>query len=536
MHRKSRFIFAMVVALFVGLAVNLFYIIQTEPAQTAVSTSSRTVKVASTRGTIYDCEFNPLVNADREYFAALTPDEAPIASLQSATEATRFQGLLETLRAGSPASVRLQRPIAIADGVRLFYLPIRYGKRQLSPHVIGYLDNSGQHGVTGIERAYDTILNEYIGEVSVRYAVDGSGRCLTGLEPTITDTTNRSVGGVVLTIDSDIQQLIEDVAPQYLEKGAVVVMDPYTGAIRGMASFPGFQPDTVAESIENDDGALLNRAMSLYDCGSVFKIITAAAALEQGISVKQEYTCVGSITVQNNQFHCHNRLGHQQMNMTTAFAHSCNPYFIQLAQQIGAGSMWSTANAFGFGRSVTIVENFSTPEPIMPSAAELQASSAALANFSFGQGKLMTTPLHVALIVATVVNEGKMPAAQLVQGMIDENGQYTANGVGEALSIVSARTAQQLRQMMQAVITDGTGQAAASKRCATAGKTGTAETGQIGGEEPVVQSWFAGYFPADNPQYVVTVLAEDANNTDARTAPLFCEICDKLYEQIGEND
>lgn len=106
----------------------------------------------------------------------------------------------------------------------------------------------------------------------------------------------------MLTLDKDIQTIVEDLAPDYIDRGAVVVLEPKTGAILAMASFPSFQPATVFESMKEDNGALLNRALALYDCGSVFKIITAAAALESGISPQQEYVCSGGMMVQNNTF------------------------------------------------------------------------------------------------------------------------------------------------------------------------------------------------------------------------------------------
>lgn len=520
--------------MFAGLSINLLHIMRTQPAQVASTQSSRTVTVGTTRGTIYDCHQQPIVNDEHAYYASIAPEESLLTAVRPAVNDTTFSRLREQLRSGIPAGIRLNCPIGITQGLMLFRLPMRYGERLLAPHVIGYLDNSQQEGVAGIERACNKILAQYTGKATVRYAVDGTGRCLTGVSPTVENDTSRSVGGVVLTIDKEIQTIVEDIAPKHLQKGAVVVMDPYTGAIRAMASFPMYQPDTVAQSIDAEDGALLNRAMVLYDCGSVFKIVTAAAALEAGTSMRQEYNCTGSMAVQNNNFHCHNRLGHQRLDMSAAFAQSCNPYFIQLAQHTGAEKLQSMANAFGFGRSITLVEGFTTAVPILPSIIELRSSDAALANLSFGQGKLMITPLHITSIVAAVVNDGKMPSPQLIQGYMDENHQYTENRAGEALSVISSDTAKKLREMMRGVVTEGTGRNAAPSVCTAAGKTGTAETGQIGGENPVVQSWFAGYFPAENPRYVVTVLAEDADNTGGNSATAFCEISNKLWELVGE--
>lgn len=191
--------------------------------------------------------------------------------------------------------------------------------------------------------------------------------------------------------------------------------------------------------------------------------------------------------------------------------------------------MYTMANNFGFDQAITLVGSLGAAKAIMPDLATLKGSPAAVANLSFGQGYLMASPLHVARMVATVVNDGVMPPVHLIAGYADENGEFTEAQQGRGQRILSVSTAATLRSMMRAVVQDGTGKAAAPELCTAAGKTGTAETGQTGSEKPVVQSWFAGYFPAENPRYVITVLAEDAQNTGGQSAKCFCEISNKLY-------
>lgn len=522
--------FCLLALILAGIGGKLFYITLKEPTEAAASQNRRAITVATTRGTIYDRQLRPLVNEEKAYYAALMPDEKLLAGISAKTEPADYETLLEQLSAGYPAAVRLNGPVDLTDGLRLFRVPQRYGTRLLAPHVIGYLESGGQHGATGIEAACDALLTQFNGQAVASFAVDGSGMCLSGVAPSVTDTTDRSAGGVVLTLDNDIQTIVEDLAPDYIDRGAVVVLEPKTGAILAMASFPSFQPATVFESMKEDNGALLNRALSLYDCGSVFKIITAAAALESGISPQQEYVCSGGMVIQNNTFHCHNRLGHQHLQMPAAFAQSCNLYFIQLAQQTGAATLSATANTFGFGRAITLADGISTQTPVFPSVIELEASPAALANLSFGQGKLMTTPLHVAQIIAAVANNGEMPSVHLIAGQMDENTHFSKASIEDSYTILSPSTAQKLQEMMAAVVTQGTGRQAAPTLCSAAGKTGTAETGQVRGEKAVVQSWFAGYFPAEEPQYAVAILGEDANNANAQTAKLFSVLADKLYE------
>ena len=528
MTKKARIMLILLSAVLTGTLARLFYIMRTQPADAAAAQSVWTVTVAESRGTIYDTQLRPLVNETKEYRAALAPDAALLAEVRDSTDDESYARLRTQLESGAPAAVRLQKPIALRTGLRLYYVPVRYGKRLLAPHLIGYTD-SGLNGVTGVEKAFDTLLRQYGGAAAAAFTINGRGGCMTGVEPVSEDTTGRSVGGVILTIDRDIQTIVEDTGAACLPKGAIVVLDPYSGAIRAMASFPSFQPSTVADSIAADDGALVNRALSLYDCGSVFKIVTAAAALEAGVPASCSFDCAGRLAVEDTVFHCHNRLGHQQQTMIQAMANSCNLYFIQLAAQIGPKALYSMANNLGFGRAITLAESLGAPTAILPSLAALEASPAATANLSFGQGYLMASPLHMAQLVATVVNDGVMPPVHLVQGFVDENGQAAEQAAGAGYTVLTPDTARQLRKMLEAVLTSGTGKAAASPLFSAAGKTGTAETGQTGQEKSVVQGWFAGYFPAEAPRYVIVVLAEDANNTGGNASAAFRQIAEALY-------
>ena len=530
MKMRIRIFTALFCLALAALLGQVFYLTKARPAQTASSQNTWKVTVATVRGTIYDRNLRPVVNEEKEYRAALIPGEPQLAAVRDAAAASDFSLLRDQLSNHTPAAVRLQEPVGLMEGLELFFVPRRVGSRLLAPHLIGYLDHAGEHGVSGVELACDDLLNQYAGEAAAAFAMDGSGNCLSGAAVGRTDTTANAKGGVVLTVDRDIQTIVEDVAADYIPKGAVVVMDPYDGSIVAMASFPTFQPDTVADSILQDNGALLNRALAVYDCGSVFKTVTMATALEKGISSKQCYSCSGSISMVDTTFHCHNRLGHGPLHLTEAFAQSCNVCFIRLAQDAGAASMYAMANNFGFDQAITLVGSLGAAKAIMPDLATLKGSPAAVANLSFGQGYLMASPLHVARMVATVVNDGVMPPVHLIAGYADENGEFTEVRQGRGQRILSVSTAATLRSMMRAVVQDGTGKAAAPELCTAAGKTGTAETGQTGSEKPVVQSWFAGYFPAENPRYVITVLAEDAQNTGGQSAKCFCEISNKLYE------
>lgn len=529
MKKRAWIFFGLLAVLFGGLGLQLARLTQTPPVQVAGGQNSYSISVNSTRGTIYDCNLQPLVNSEKRYAAAILPDELLLTRLRPAMDEDAFRTVVKRIQDRLPAAVWLTEPVGITQGIRLFFTERRYGVRAVAPHLIGYLDGSGQRGVTGLEAAFDDYLKQYSGEIRVSYSVSGNGTYLTGVEPTVTDTTARSSGGVVLTIDKAIQTLVEDTAPQYVKKGAVIVMEPYSGAVLAMASLPAFHPDTVAESIEAAEGALINRALALYDCGSVFKTVTAAAALERGIGVQQTYDCTGGMTVVGTTFHCHQRLGHQMLSFTQAFARSCNLYFIQLAERIGGKAVRDTALSCGFGEEIKLADGITAPAAVLPTEQEL-LHGAALANFSFGQGKLLASPLHITRLTAAVASGGALPTPHLIRGYLDEQGGFSAETPPQVERAFSEKTARILQTMMEEVVTNGTGQQAHTTVCATAGKTGTAQTGQMNGDNPVVQSWFTGYFPADNPRYVITVLGEDAENTDSKTAALFRKLAEELMK------
>ena len=190
----------------------------------------------------------------------------------------------------------------------------------------------------------------------------------------------------------------------------------------------------------------------------------------------------------------------------------------------------------GLEQSTTLTEGWDTPSAILPNEQDLSAD-AALANLSFGQGDLMLTPLQAALLAGVAASGGNLLSPEVVLGYVDVNKTFVEKERRGGETVISSRTVNLLRDMMKRVVTDGTGIRAQGNVVNAAGKTGTAETGQRNSAGyPVVQSWFTGYFPADNPRYVITVFAEDAQNTDADTAKAVCEISNNLYKLKGNGD
>lgn len=494
--------------------------------QASAGQSTMKLTVANARGTIYDRYLTPLTNTAVEIRAAIMPQATVMPSLRKQLSAELADGIEARLQEDTPVVVSLPQWLSPVRGVRQFEVPVRYSERQLAAHAIGYVDSTGTAGITGVEYACNALLSTG-GELSVTYTVNGLGRVLTDGEVTVTDSLNAARAGVALTLDADIQRLAESAAT--MTRGAVVVTDASSSEILATVSRPDYRPTAVESALTAAGSPLLNRAITDYNCGSVFKIVTAAAALEADVPTDRRYTCTGSLKVGDTTFHCHHRLGHGELTMAEAFAVSCNPYFIQLAQEIGGARLYDMAASLGFGRALTLCEGWQTARAVLPALSELLALPAELANLSFGQGALLATPTHMAALVGAVVNDGYCVTPTLLAGTVDATGSLIAAEKLAATRAFSAETAAVLRDMMDGVMTDGTGKSAQPKWRAAAGKTGTAETGWYEDGEEVIQSWVVGYYPADEPRYVVVVLVENSEQTDETAAPVFKKLCEELY-------
>lgn len=529
MRPRAVAVFTLMLFLMGGIILRLYSLADQQWTAAADQQASLTVTVANARGTLYDCAGLPLVNTVHEYRASVVQSPTALTALQPCMTSTAFAELTEALQAGKPAVARLTALPAAASGLTLFQTPVRYSDSVLAPHVVGYMDSDGIHGAFGAELVFDDRLTAASGSAKVTYTVDAVGQALQGVAPVIDDTLDQTRAGVALTIDSEIQQLAESVARQHIDKGAVVVMEPDTGRIRAMVSLPDFQPTALADSLDSDDAPFVNRCLSNYNIGSVFKIVTAAAALEAGVPLSTAYPCTGSVTLGDTTLNCHNKLGHGTLTMSEAFAQSCNPYFIQLAQRVGGSKLYAMAAALGFDRPIYVAEGWKSARAVLPSEAELLAP-AAVANLSIGQGGLLATPLHLAQLVGAVLGDGMLVRPTLLQGFVEADGTLTESAPAAGQYAFSAQTAATLRTMLAQVVSDGTGAVAKPWEGTAAGKTGTAETGWKEEGRAVVQSWFGGYYtPAEgDTPYVVVVLVEDYQASDSSAAAVFKQFCEEF--------
>ena len=394
-------------------------------------------------------------------------------------------------------------------------------------HLIGYTNAEGK-GVCALERAFEDYLSANTVSLQLRLTVDAVGSMVQGSEAQLI-TPQQEAAGIRLSVDRDVQRIAEQAADQYMQRGAVVVLDVQSGDILAWVSRPDYNRLDVAAELSRSDGALLDRVTLGYPAGSVYKIVVAAAALEAGIDPAWTYTCSGSIEVDGMQFQCNNAAAHGELTMETALCCSCNCYFIALGQQLGAAPILHMAQQLGLGTAPQLCSGFESGAGNLPAEAQLQ-SAAQLALHCFGQGQLLVTPLQIAAMTRAAAAGGSYVSPRLVLGVGSE-----AVPSAQPQQALSQESAAVLSEFLAQVVQQGTGRAGMPQRCTAAAKTGTAQTGQYdeNGKE-LLGGWYSGWFPAEEPQYVVAVMMEDVTYGSADAGPVFAAIADALMAQNGE--
>ena len=525
--KRAIAVFVMFCFAMTGLSVRIIDI-STETVQAGSVVSTKSIDLATVKGTIYDCEFRPITNAASDIYIAAKPSDRAVAQLKMVLNPEVFESVKERMSKGKPIAVKSEKAVHDSEDIITVHVPKRYGDDSFACHIIGYTDGEN-NGVSGIEKAYNTLLSGDIKTPRVRFSTDANGRTMLGEGITVEDNETPQTG-VVLTIDKDIQEITEFALDK---SGAVcaaaVVMDVESGAIKACVSRPAFDRNSLADALNNENSPLINRAFLPFSVGSVFKPVVAAAALENGIDGSFEYECTGNVTYNGVTFNCHKRDGHGILDMEGALANSCNTYFIALAMETGSESIIEAAKGFGFGKSTVFAEGMKSASGYLPEKNELD-SKAALANFSFGQGSLLASPVQICSMMSAIANGGITVEPYLVEGEIDSQGYYVkyANFRTQK-KFISEKTVDLLKKYLRSVVTNGSGKNAGSEFFEVSGKTATAQTGKTENGNEICNSWFAGYFPADNPQYSIVIMKENGEGGSVSCAPVFKTIAEGIF-------
>lgn len=490
-----------------------------------------TAVVGETRGYIYDRNMQPLVNAERELMVAVKPTAQALNAAGAVLgNAAGKDALYETVENGKIAVAAADAPLTETDAKTVTRVS-RYSENGLAVHLIGYINADGD-GVCGLEQYYNGILTDARGVLRARCGVDAKGRLLDGAELQFSGDNYDSPAGIQVTLDKAIQNIAEAALQKFeIGTGAVVVLDTDTSEILAMASVPEFSQMHPEKSLNAENAPFVNRAITPYSVGSVFKAVVAAAAIENGTDESFSYTCTGAYTIGETVFNCHVHEGHGKQNLFAATANSCNPYFIDLALHTGRENVCAMSENLGLGAKIELADGFYTKSGISPAAYTL-TSPQDLANFAFGQGELLASPLQMTAVYAAIANGGIYRAPSLMKAIIDTSGDDVQRAfLPASRRAMSEETAARVGALLQYTVENGSGRRAKPENSTAAGKTATAQSGwydENGAE--VTQSWFCGYFPYESPKYTVTVLKENGAGGSADCAPVFRYIAEEILK------
>ncbi|HHY47357.1 MAG TPA: stage V sporulation protein D [Firmicutes bacterium] len=382
-----------------------------------------------------------------------------------------------------------------------------YPKGSLAAHVLGIAGIDNQ-GLEGVELKYDQYLAGRRGEIQAER--DAAGREIPG-------GIHRFVPPVegydlYLTLDEVIQYIVERELDQAMrdtrsKRGIVVAMDPKTGGVLAMASRPTYDPNRYSAYPE------INRrniaVTDVYEPGSTFKIVTAAAALNEGV-VRPDtpFFDPGFIKVEDRYVRCWLAGGHGSQTFVEAVENSCNPVFASLGLKLGKERFYRYIRAFGFGEATGIDFPGEAAGMLQP---EKRVGLVEIANISFGQG-ISVTPIQLLSALCAIANGGVLMKPRLVEKIVDQNGNVVKEFPPvQVRQVISPDTARELTSILESVVVNGSGTRAQIKGYRVAGKTGTAEKPEAGryGEKRV--SSFLGFAPVESPRIAVLVVLDEPN-------------------------
>ena len=451
------------------------------------------------------------------------------------------------------------------SGIRVTPRPKRiYPQQELAPHILGYMSklnekewkmysdkwnnfilSSNIKGTDITPLLYDGYAeNDYIGRSGVELEYENElhgerGKRFeeityknTQVEKVILERPPVSGNDLYLTIDTQIQAYAEKSLGK--NPGSIIVMDPWTGEILAMASYPCFNPNDVNKDfkklIKHPSKPFLNRAIQgALPPGSIFKVITATAALSTNrINTQTNYECHGYTNYQNVIFRCWSEYGHGLVAIQDAIPYSCNVFFLETAKILGGDSLYTWAKNFGIGEKtgIDLPHERSGNMPKMTDTATVM-------NVAIGQGALLTTPLQLAWIYAAVANGGTLVQPHLLLKLTDGQGKIVRLFKPEKKQKlpIQPATLDTLRTALLDVVTRGTAKNTGLELYKVAGKTGTAETGR----QEDNHAWFVGYAPYDSPQYCFAILVEHTPGHGAEiTGPIARELMSYLFPELNE--
>ena len=419
--------------------------------------------------------------------------------------------------------------------------------------IIG-MTNSDNNGRAGIELKYNDTLTGTPGRIIT--ARDANSGLMQSNYETKYDAEQGT--SLVLTIDKSVQYYLEKGLAQAVKDNDAlsaygIVMDVNTGAILGMATMPDYnlnEPSVLTdpailaelEKITDEDEydvaynnavfmSWRNKAISdTYEPGSVFKLFTAAAGIEEGVvNLNSTYNCVGAIQVADNRIRCHNHDGHGTQDLTKGLMNSCNPFFITIGQNLGTDRFYKYFEAFGFTEDTGIdLPAEASPVGGITYHTKEGMGISQLSSSAFGQ-TFQVSAIQMITAVSAIANGGRLMEPYVVAKQIDQEGNtvYEKNPTTKR-QVISESTAQKVVSMMESVVERGTGKNAYIPGYRVAGKTGTSEKLTVDGE--YIAS-FVGCAPADDPQIAVLIVIDEPQVANHGGGAIAAPVAGSVIEQ-----
>lgn len=386
------------------------------------------------------------------------------------------------------------------DGVYLLKESKRnYKYKNLLSHVIGYTGIDNQ-GLSGLELLYDKELTGKNG--SIKYYSDGKGKRLSMPE---VYSEPKSGSDIKLTIDLDIQLSLENelsnAYTKYEAEGAIgLVMNPKTGEILAMSSYPSFDPSNYKEYSTE----VINRNLAIwanFEPGSTFKIVTLAAAINEGkVNIFEDhYYDSGKVKVANATLHCWKRKGHGDQTYVQVVENSCNPGFVSLGQKLGKELLFKYITELGFGKKTGIDLNGEGTGILFKMD---KIGPVELATSAFGQG-ISVTPIQQVTAVSSIVNGGTL----YVPYVVSEVGDKSITPMVKRKNVITKETSDVVKYALESVVANGSGRNAYIENYRVGGKTGTAQ--KVGSDGRYMSGnyvlSFIGFMPANDPEFVIYI-------------------------------
>jgi cell division protein FtsI/penicillin-binding protein 2 len=546
--------FSAIGAVFCFLVVRLFYwqvIRSPELRLEAASQYYFTFTLPAQRGAILASDFKPLVLNQSAYLAYAQPKDirdiagfsTQVSSILGLDRKNLEIALSEPGKMWVPVAHKVEasrvselRALAL-NGLGFEREPKRmYPESSMAAHLVGFVGSDEQgkdRGYFGLEGYYNRELSGKDGYLQLEKDVRGS--------PILVGETHRTESydgrSIVLWLDRSVQRsaeqrLLEGIGKYGAKAGSVVVMDPKTGGILAMASYPNYHPGAFAqypkEYYQNPVIA------GVYEPGSTFKVLVMAMGIDRN-AVKSTTIAeeTGPVRVGEYRIRTWDDSYRGTISMTDVLVHSSNVGMVFVQKKLGKEGMLDALHRFGFGQ-LTGIDLQEEAEANIRTDSDWNEID--LATASFGQG-IGVTPIQMVRAVGAIANNGKMVKPQVVKEIRDESGNVVRNKPNNVFSVISPNTAQIVTEMMVASVDRGEAKWAKPKGYRIAGKTGTAQIPVAGhyDENKTIAS-FVGFAPADNPKFVMLVTLNEPTSSpwgSETAAPLFFAISRDLFSYYG---